>query len=277
MIGAVWNVRGLNKKGRLQCVTDFIKNNNLDFVGFQETKKESFQESYLNCIHKGFNWQFVPANGTAGGILVGFNDKKFDVLAWKIGNFSIAAMVKNCHDNSIWRFITVYGSPYDEGKHEFILEMEGLLDNWDGPTVIGGDFNLICTAKEKSNGVINHKWADLFLEWISKFGLIELKPSTRSFTWSNNQDQPVLAALDKIFCTVNFEQRFPLAFVTTSSRAGSDHAPLILNLGLEEIKKPALFRFEKWWLEQPDFRDLISNLWNTPCAFTNLMDIWQKD
>jgi exonuclease III len=38
MIGATWNVRGLNKRGKLQCITDFVVENKLDFVGFQETK-----------------------------------------------------------------------------------------------------------------------------------------------------------------------------------------------------------------------------------------------
>jgi len=52
----------------------------------------------------------------------------------------------------------VYGSPYKEGKMDFLLELEGLLDNWDGPTVIGGDFNIVTTAREKSNGQVNQKW-----------------------------------------------------------------------------------------------------------------------
>jgi len=41
MIGAFWNVRGLNKEGRLQSVTDFVNENKLEFVGFQETKKKN--------------------------------------------------------------------------------------------------------------------------------------------------------------------------------------------------------------------------------------------
>jgi hypothetical protein len=36
-------------------------------------------------------------------------------------------------------------------------------------------------------------------------GLIELKNSTRSYTWTNNQSKPIMAALDKIYCTTNFE------------------------------------------------------------------------
>lgn len=54
MIGAFWNVRGLNKEGRLQCLTDFVNDNKLDFVGIQETKKESFNESFLKYVHKDF-------------------------------------------------------------------------------------------------------------------------------------------------------------------------------------------------------------------------------
>lgn len=138
MIGALWNVRPLNKEGRLQCIADFVKDNKLDFVGLQETKTESFHDSFLTFIHRDFNWQYLMAQGTVGGILVGFNERKFDVLAWKVGFCSVAAIIRNWHDNFTWRLISVYGSPYDEGKIEFITELENLLDNWDGPTVIGG-------------------------------------------------------------------------------------------------------------------------------------------
>ena len=149
MIGAIWNVRGLNKKGRLQCITDFVNENKLDFVGFQEIKKESFEDSFLSYIHRDFAWQFFPAIGTTGGILVGFNNKKFDILAHQLKTYAISVMIKNCVDNFIWRFICVYGSAYEEGKMEFIEELEGMLENWSGPTVLGGDFNLVTNIKEK--------------------------------------------------------------------------------------------------------------------------------
>lgn len=62
MIGAFWN-----KEGRLQCITDFVSDNKLDFVGFQETKKESFSESYLSYIHKDFVWKALPTVVLPGG------------------------------------------------------------------------------------------------------------------------------------------------------------------------------------------------------------------
>jgi hypothetical protein len=72
-----------------------------------------------------------------------------------------------------------------------------------------------------------------------------------------------------------FEQKFPLAYVSVRAIATSDHIPLILNSGTKERKKPSLFRFEKWWLEQADFKDLVKEIWATPCAFSDVLDIWQ--
>ena len=79
----------------------------------------------------------------------------------------------------------------------------------------------------------------------------------------------------KFFCNTDFERNFPLAFVTAKSRASSDHVPLILNCGINTSKKPAIFRFEKWWLDQPDFREIVTKIWKTSCVYTDPMEIWQ--
>ena len=234
-----------------------------------------FSESFLRAVNCHFNWHSLPANGTAGGILVGFDSRKFEVDSWQNRNYSVSAMVRNIDDGFIWRFIVVYGSAYEEGKLDFITELHELRANWTGPTVIGGDFNLVCNHKEKSNGVVNHNWTSLFNDWINAWGLIEYKNSTRSFTWTNSQELPIMAAIDKIFCSTNFEQHFPLASVQAAARASSDHVPLILDLGLEVIKKPSLFRFEKWWLDRVDFHELVRSVWNKPCSFQNPLDAWQ--
>ena len=84
----------------------------------------------------------------------------------------------------------VYGSPYNEGKQD---ELHSLFDNWSGPFLIGGDYNLVRDLSEKNNGVIDYHWADKFNDWINYWGLVELKNPTRSFTWVNNQDQPIMA------------------------------------------------------------------------------------
>ena len=80
--------------------------------------------------------------------MVGFDDRKFEIESWQDRKYSVSAMVRNIDDGLIWRLIVVYGSAYEEGKLEFINELHDLLANWSGPTVIGGDFNLVCNKKE---------------------------------------------------------------------------------------------------------------------------------
>jgi hypothetical protein len=78
MIGTFWNSRGLNKLGRIRCVSDFIKMNKLEFVGLQETKKAEFNVNTLRLVDRDTNWNCMPV---CRGILVGFKDQSFKILA----------------------------------------------------------------------------------------------------------------------------------------------------------------------------------------------------
>jgi hypothetical protein len=97
-----------------------------------------------------------------------------------------------------WKLVVVYGSPYEEGKQPFLDELHNIMSIWQGSTVVAGDFNLVRFACDKSNGVINHKWADAFNIWISTWNLIELNPRNKKFTWTNNQENLVMAKLDRV-------------------------------------------------------------------------------
>jgi hypothetical protein len=84
-------------------------------------------------------------------------------------------LIKNKVDGVVWRFIPVYGSAYDEHILEFINELHNVCASWNGPTLVGGDFNLIRESKEKNTGKLNQHWANLFNDSINKFALIEIK------------------------------------------------------------------------------------------------------
>lgn len=43
-----------------------------------------------------------------------------------------------------WKFIVVYGPAFDEQKASFLEELEAVMGSWQGPLLIGGDFNLAC-------------------------------------------------------------------------------------------------------------------------------------
>ena len=120
-------------------------------------------------------------------------------MAWSIHKLCISCLVKDKQNVVVWRVVAVYGPAYEAHKLEFINELHSVYSGWSGPTIVGGDFNLIRDSSEKNTGNINQHWANLFNDWVNKFGLIEVKSAGRRFTWSNNQDVAIMATLDRIF------------------------------------------------------------------------------
>ena len=152
MIGFIWNSRGLNRPDKLTRAGDLIRENHPDFISLYETKKENFTTAQLQVLdpQDRFTWNWLPATGTTGGILASVNGDIFDVISRTNFNFCISCVVKNKQNGDVWRFMSVYGTAYEEHKLEFITELHNAFAGWTEPTLVGDDFNLIRQASDKS-------------------------------------------------------------------------------------------------------------------------------
>lgn len=72
----------------------------------------------------------------------------------------------------------------------------------------------------------------------------------------------ILAAIDKVFMTTDWGVIFPLAFVQTLPRTGSDHTPVLVDTG-ETIIAKEKNRFENCWLQQEGICELVKRVWST--------------
>jgi hypothetical protein len=97
---------------------------------------------------------------------------------------------------------------------------------------------------------------EFFNEWIDRWVLIDLKDPTRGFTWTNNQEKPIMATLDRILITTHWEAKYPLAKTTILPRGVSDYNPMMITFG-EKSWGDLVFRFEKWWFEVEGFENLV--------------------
>lgn len=119
--------------------------------------------------------------------------------------------------------------------------------------MIGGDFNIIRYVNEKSDNSGVHRHTGLFNSLISFYELRELNMSGGCYTWSNNQDPPLLEKLDRILVSSSWEDLFPQATIRKLSREVSDHNPLILFSGLCQKRQHIEFKFELSWIDNPEF------------------------
>ena len=96
MMGLVWNIRGLGQPGKIQCLGDVICNNHVDFLCFFETKRENIDTHILKSMSDSevFDWHYLPAINTAGGILVGLKGDLFETIGFVNKKFCIVATLR---------------------------------------------------------------------------------------------------------------------------------------------------------------------------------------
>lgn len=66
--------------------------------------------------------------------------------------------------------------------------------------------------------------------------------------------------LDRVWATGNWRTLFPASKLLHLARVHSDHCPLLLDLDYDSAPSGSkLFRFEKFWINHPDFRALVAH------------------
>lgn len=74
MIGKIisWNVRGVNNRGKRHIIRGCLAKWKPDIVCLQESKLEKCLDETIHSMWrlKEVGWHCIPANGTAGGIIL---------------------------------------------------------------------------------------------------------------------------------------------------------------------------------------------------------------
>jgi uncharacterized DUF497 family protein len=59
------------------------------------------------------------------------------------------------------------------------------------------------------------------------------------------------------------------------ARIGSDHTPIIWEYGESKRPRKCGFKFEKWWLVNPEFKELVAKAWSLETNSVSTLDKWQ--
>ncbi|KAG2658439.1 hypothetical protein PVAP13_1KG219610, partial [Panicum virgatum] len=81
----VWNVRGLNSRARRNVVRELIAQENISLLSLQETKLDTCSAIIImETCGAGFNFVFLPASNTCGGILLAWKSNIWSVTNWVV-------------------------------------------------------------------------------------------------------------------------------------------------------------------------------------------------
>ena len=113
----VWNVRGLNSKAHRNVVRELVAQENISLLSLQETKLEVCPHGLiLEMCGTGFNYFFLPATNTCGGILLAWRSNTWAVTNPIMRSHSLTAKVTMLQNDETWWVTSVYGPQTDQEK-----------------------------------------------------------------------------------------------------------------------------------------------------------------
>jgi hypothetical protein len=192
--------------------------------------------------------------------------------AQRVDNFSTSIQF-SAENGQAWWLTCVYGPQGNDDKIQFLQELRDIRAACPGPWMIAGDFNLIYKDEDKNNTNYNRAMMGRFRRFINDLALKDIPLHGRKYTWSNHQDSPTLVRLDRVLCSVDWEDRFPNCLLQSLSSDDSDHCPLLL--GLHDIKPgQRRFHFESFWTKLDGFQEEVAAAWasvpTSSCPFLTL-------
>jgi len=260
-------------------LSDLVKEEQINFIALSETGRDDFPDRILKnlCAGRDFLWHCMAPHGRSGGILLGVDLQVFDIGAIAEGDFYVKFTLR-CKNVS-FKFVlyTVYGPAQYQNKQTFLAELANTCSKESLPYLIGGDFNIMRRPEDKSSGVFDFKWPNLFNAVIESLDFKEIVMSGRQFTWAGPGDNPIFEKLDRVLVSTDWEDKFPLSTVEPRDRDISDHTPLILNTGASthhSVQRP--FKFERGWLIRDGFYDMVVSVWQSETSGRTPLERWQN-
>jgi mannosylglycoprotein endo-beta-mannosidase len=122
---------------------------------------------------------------------MGVREDKYDVDVCVTNKIFTRMVLIDRQSGFKWNLVNIYGASNSKGKADFLVELVHVLNVNSFPFMVGGDFNLVRRSSERNKVKKLSKWSALFNSIIEHWGLKELALSGRSFTWSNNQVDPL--------------------------------------------------------------------------------------
>ena len=205
---------------------------------------------------------------------MGVREDKYEVGSCVTGRFFTIMTIMDKITRFKWDLVNIYGAANAKDKSDFLVDLVHILNLNQLPILIGGDFNIIRRLSDRNKVKTLSKWTNIFNAIIAHWGLKELELPGQSFTWSNNQRDPLFARLDRVLVSPTWELHYPMISVRTLVRGVSDHAALLLDSGNHLAVQQKPFKFELCWLLREDLLEVVTKVWKSRHRGRNNLDRW---
>ena len=257
-----WNVRGVNGPEKRKVIKNFLRGYRVDIVCLQETKVQEMSVELVRSLGVGrrLNWKALNAEGSAGGILLFWDNSRITLVDSIVGSYSVSCLFRMSENGFLWAFSGVYGPVENSFRESFWEELGSIKGLWDCPWCVGGDFNEVLSLNERLRGGRLSNSMRRFSDIMNDLNLSDLPLQGGPYTWSGGLNGSAMSRLDRFLVTADWESQCNKVIQRRLPRPVSDHFPILLDS--DGVRTgPTPFRFELMWLKYVGFKDILKGWW----------------
>ena len=147
-----WNIRGINSDDKQLALNNAIRTSGCSVVCIQETKKTSFELSFIkSCCPRQFDqFAYVPSQGASGGLITIWKSSMFTGDVVFSSDFELVVNFTSTLSSHTWTLVNIYGPCSGDTRITFT----NWLYNLDIPSsqdwLLIGDFNYIRASDNRN-------------------------------------------------------------------------------------------------------------------------------
>ncbi|GJW26520.1 RNA-directed DNA polymerase, eukaryota [Tanacetum coccineum] len=208
-----------------------------------------------------YDFVFSDSLGNSGGILCIWEASVFEKDNVTISDNFIAIYGTWLPCNVKVLFVAIYAPQQPVQKRVLWDYVSMILEQWNGESILMGDFNEVRSSDERRGSWFNSASAQAFNHFISVSGLVDVKLEGFSFTWSH-PSATKMSKIDRFLVSDGIISLFPSITALCLDRHLSDHRPILLH----DIKLdfgPTPFRFYHAWFKYEGFDQMVNQTWRS--------------
>jgi mannosylglycoprotein endo-beta-mannosidase len=267
MIVTTFNVRGLGSRVKRRKIRELVRRENVDFLTIQETKMEAFPDNFVASLWGSgdCDWASLPTVGNSGGILSIWNKVKLTLIFTFIGCVCDWVCLDFEEKNKKCFVINVYAKCNIRDKKSLwsniLMSKEGFGD---GLWCVVGDFNSVRDVHERrgvNSSSISGRSNEIreFDSFLGDLDMIDLLLVGRNYTWYHPNGL-AMSRLDRVLISPSWGDAWGDPLVRVLDRDVADHCPFLLYYSHADWG-PKPFRFNNYWLQHKDFKNIVVQAW----------------
>ncbi|GKA93469.1 RNA-directed DNA polymerase, eukaryota [Tanacetum coccineum] len=224
---------------------------------------EKISSMEVKFLWGNYNFDHIvcEALGNSGGILCVWDPNVFQKKHHIISDNFVALYGMWIPKQVKMLLISVYAPQSLTYKRMLWSYLASLISQWDGESIVMGDFNEVRSVEERWGSTFNALGASVFNDFITNSGLSEVQLEGYSFTWTHPSASK-MSKLDRFLVTEGLLSSFPNISAICLDRHLSDHRPILLREIYTDFGATP-FRLYHSWFNLAGFDHLVTSTWNS--------------